>query len=56
MKTSAKRRRTKAEVLADRAAQREGIKGQKEAAEMLQQMANGYELEKKRHAEEMAQM
>ena len=56
MKSSAKRRRTKAEILADRAARRDGVKGQQEAVEMLEQMAANWEQEKKRHAEEMAQM
>ena len=56
MKSSAKRRRTKAEILADRAARRDGVKGQQEAVEMLEQMAASWEQEKKRHAEEMAQM
>ena len=35
MKTNAKRRRTKAEVVADRAAQRDGMKGQQEAVNMI---------------------
>ena len=56
MKSKAKRRRTKAEILADRAARRDGMKGQKEAVEMLEQMAAGWEQEKKRYAEDMAQM
>lgn len=56
MKPTAKKRRSKAEIAADRATQQDAMKEKQEAVEMLEQMAAGWEEEKKRHTEQMAQM
>lgn len=56
MKPSAKKRRSKAEIKADRAAQKDADKERREAAEMMQQMAASWEQEKKNFVDQMAQM
>lgn len=43
MKPSAKKRRSKAEIAADRATQQDAMKEKQEAVEMLEQMAAGWE-------------